>query len=426
MSELGFAFHKIAWAENDKGELPSRLLLLKDGDIGWANLEDIELDAAQAKSIIETFEKHGADIPIDYHHSTVKLEEHPERVTQGGVAPAVGWIKGLDYVDGEGLYADPVEWTDPEAVRSILSKRYKYFSPVIITDAESKAIVALHSVALTNKPRTKAQRELLEAAEQWSARQTGGPDMDKFAKLKANALALAKGLRMEVAQEEEIPEFPAVDESQKLLSRLIDALKADGAAIEDDATLEAVIEAAIAAIEGDGEEEAPTEEEAAAQKAVDTITAELGIKKGDTKLIAAELASLKVKAARHDELDKRVAELEGERKAARVKFLVGEQIEAGKLNPQDEKAMDSARKLAAHDETMFANLFANIRPIVECGQAVTPGSDTKRGLLISEAGKEYDAETAGCAKEFYVAAALEDEGLAALTEAETTKLKGGE
>ncbi len=435
MNELGFAFHKIEWAEHKGGKLPSRLLLLKEGDIGWQNLEGVELDAAQAETIIAAFEKHGADIPIDYHHSTIKLEEHPERITAGGTAPAVGWIKGLDYVEGEGLYADPVEWTDADAVRSILGGQYKYFSPVVARHKDTNKLMWLHSVALTNKPRTIAMRELLDAAEQWLAR-NGDVGMTKFDKLKAVTLALAKGHHIMVAQEEvdEVPEFPAVDESQKLLGKLIDTLKAKGAELEDDAPLEAVIGAAIAMLEDQPEEKAPedtaapTEEESAAQKTVDTIAAELGVTVGDQKKLAAEIASLKFKAVRHDELDKRVAELEGERRAARVKMLMGEQIEAGKLNPHDKKAMDSARKLANHDETMFANLFGSMSPIVEAGQQVT-GHGGKRGTLIAEAGSQYDADPKvglGSTKKSYIAAALSDEGMQPLTDGETETMKGGE
>ncbi|KKN05157.1 hypothetical protein LCGC14_1090140 [marine sediment metagenome] len=434
MNELGFAFHKIEWAEHKSGKLPSRLLLLKEGDIGWQNLEGVELDAAQAETIIATFNEQGADIPIDFHHSTRQLEEHPERITAGGTAPAIGWIKGLDYVAGEGLYADPVVWTDADAAKLILNEQYKYFSPVIARDSETDKILALHSVALTNKPRTIAMRELLDAAEQWLANDKGVKNMTKYQKLLAGTLALAKSHRITVAQEdaEEVPEFPAVDESQKLLGKLIDTLKAKGAELEDDAPLEAVIGAAIAMLEEAPAEEtpeetpAPTEEESAAQKTVDTISAELGV--GDHKMLAAEIASLKVKAVRHDELDKRVAELEGERKAARVKMLMGEQIEAGKLNPHDAKAMDSARKLANHDETMFANLFGSMSPIVEAGQQVT-GHGGKRGTLIAEAGREFDADpkvALGSTKRSYIAAALSDENMAKLTDAERETLKGGE
>ena len=154
---LGIGFCSIELGAG-KGKPPTRFLLLKDGDIGWSNLKGVKLDAEQAANIIEAFVTHGVDLVIDYEHATPAIDSGKR-----DKAPAAGWIKGLVYVKGEGLYADPVEWTEG-AIDEIEKREYKYSSPVIVYDEDTLKIKRLHSVALTNKPRTIGQAELLAAA----------------------------------------------------------------------------------------------------------------------------------------------------------------------------------------------------------------------------------------------------------------------
>jgi phage I-like protein len=76
---------------------------------------------------------------IDYEHQSLK----------GGQAPAAGWIKDLE-VREDGLWAK-VEWTG-QAEEYLKRREYRYFSPVLRLDPESRRPQELMNVALTNIP----------------------------------------------------------------------------------------------------------------------------------------------------------------------------------------------------------------------------------------------------------------------------------
>lgn len=137
-------------------DAPTRMLLLNDGDIGWAGLEGVTLDQEQADAIIKHFEAQGAELVIDYHHASKAVEDG-----EAARAPAAGWITALAYVKGEGLYGT-IRW-NAKAAQEIEAEEFKYLSPVILTEQKTGEIGLLHSVALTNRPRTIDAPELLAA-----------------------------------------------------------------------------------------------------------------------------------------------------------------------------------------------------------------------------------------------------------------------
>ena len=95
----------------------------------------------------------GNEIVFDYEHQTVK----------GTQAPAAGWIKELAWEDGVGIKAR-VEWTD-KALEYIANGEYRYFSPVFFTRKIDRRVCGLHSVALTNTPKTKNLTPILAKLE---------------------------------------------------------------------------------------------------------------------------------------------------------------------------------------------------------------------------------------------------------------------
>ena len=131
---------------------PASVLLAPWGEVVSANGTFV-LDGAAGRSVIEAFDAHGTDIPIDYEHQSLG----GAYASPNGQAPAAGWIKGLRVVapktagDGKaGLFAD-VEWTET-AREKLAAKEYRYLSPVVIVRTEDRRVTALHSAALTNKP----------------------------------------------------------------------------------------------------------------------------------------------------------------------------------------------------------------------------------------------------------------------------------
>ncbi len=91
------------------------------------------------------------DIPmlvIDYEHASLgaKWANSPREAGK-----AAGWFRVECRPDG--LFATDVEWTD-EGAEDLRGKRFRYFSPVIDFDEETREITAVINCALTNNPAT--------------------------------------------------------------------------------------------------------------------------------------------------------------------------------------------------------------------------------------------------------------------------------
>lgn len=82
-------------------------------------------------------------IVIDYDHQTLTAQ------ATGTKAPAAGWIKRVEWLSGQGLFAD-VEWT-AAAKAHIDAKEYRYISPVIQYD-QAGVVVGMALAALVNFP----------------------------------------------------------------------------------------------------------------------------------------------------------------------------------------------------------------------------------------------------------------------------------
>ena len=421
---LGFLFHRIPKAKT--GELPDRFLLLRDGDIGWAGLDDVYLDEDSAAQIIARFKEQSVQVPIDYEHATISVDKGTTTK-----APAAGWIRGLEYIEGEGLYATDVEWTD-EAAEEIGEKEYKYISPVIFTSDETGEIIGFHSCALTNKPRTKGQMELLAATDRFAATLTlGGATMPKK-KANKGAVTGKAGVMQLIAktlaaQDEETPEYPAISDDQQAIGDLIEALKGAGMDLADDAPLAEVLAAAIALIEG-----GTTEEEEAPQEASEKAKAEGKKEKTATEEITSEtteMATQRCKALAFDAVNDRLKVLEADREKGRIDALVNEQIKAGKILPDNADAIKAARALAAKDEKIFTALYGSMVAICPPGETMhegsTSGAFNRRIKVIKAACKEHDDTGGACAfgaaKRHHINASLMDEGLAVLTDDEAEK-----
>ena len=81
---------------------------------------------------------------IDYEHQTLHKEAN------GQPAPAAGWIHGLRWLDGKGLYAE-VELTQ-RARELVAAGEYRYFSPVFEYAKGTGDVVRVLMGALTNHP----------------------------------------------------------------------------------------------------------------------------------------------------------------------------------------------------------------------------------------------------------------------------------
>lgn len=136
-------------AEAGNGKVPEWVLLFADGVGELQTGEKYLVDQVSFDLITERIASQGNEVVWDYEHQTV----------HGGKAPAAGWIKALRYDEGVGIMAK-VEWTE-EAAGYLARKEYKYFSPVFGVRASDNRVIGLHSVALTNTPKTKNMQPIV-------------------------------------------------------------------------------------------------------------------------------------------------------------------------------------------------------------------------------------------------------------------------
>ena len=125
--------------------VPQRVLVAPWGLVESTN-GTFFVDEESARLVLEAFEAHGTDLPIDYEHQTLGGSYS----SPSGQAPAAGWIKRLLAEPGVGLLAE-IEWTE-QGSKMLASREYRYLSPVALIRKSDRKLVAIHSAALTNKP----------------------------------------------------------------------------------------------------------------------------------------------------------------------------------------------------------------------------------------------------------------------------------
>ena len=136
---------------------PSRVQLLPHGkfrgtDGQPAHADHFYLDTAVASRLIDTVRQRKNKMVIDYEHQTLKTADN------GHPAPAAGWFKDLEYVEGEGLFATDVEWT-AAASTMIANREYKYISLVFPYDRNGVP-TNVYNAGLTNFPAIDGMQEL--------------------------------------------------------------------------------------------------------------------------------------------------------------------------------------------------------------------------------------------------------------------------
>ena len=159
----------LAAASVAAGPVPAEVVIVPWGEVASSN-GSFTVDGESARLVVERFEAHGCDLPIDYEHQTLG----GEYTSPTGQAPAAGWIKRLEARPGQGIIAH-VLWTDP-AAKQLAARQYRYLSPVAIVRKSDRKLVALHSVALTNKPAIVGMTPIVNAED---AGDRGADDSDR-------------------------------------------------------------------------------------------------------------------------------------------------------------------------------------------------------------------------------------------------------
>jgi len=129
--------------QTEAGSLPEWIRLLPMGKVELVDSrQPFEVDQESLAAMVADFEARGVDLVIDYEHQSLK----------GDRAPAAGWIKHLE-ARADGLWAR-VEWT-PQAREYLSRREYRYFSPVLRLNPETRKPTVLMQVGLTNVPAIK-------------------------------------------------------------------------------------------------------------------------------------------------------------------------------------------------------------------------------------------------------------------------------
>ncbi|GKT18560.1 phage protease [Acidovorax sp. SUPP2522] len=116
----------------------------RSGDVRPEDVPAWRIDAASAAAVIQRFNARQKPLVVDYEHQTLNKEKN------GQPAPAAGWPRSLEWVEGEGLFGI-VEMT-ARAAAAIDGKEYLYFSPVFSYSKTDGTVLEVLMGALTNDP----------------------------------------------------------------------------------------------------------------------------------------------------------------------------------------------------------------------------------------------------------------------------------
>lgn len=148
--------------------LPAGLFRSTDGSGRPDNVAGWLMNAQIAQRIAASLAVRKDDVLIDYEHQSLRAGK------EGGIAPAAGWFKRVEWREGDGLYATDARWTD-KAAAMISAKEYRFISPVFTFDNRTGEVQSLLSVGLVNQPALDGLTDLAAA----SACHTGNRDTDR-------------------------------------------------------------------------------------------------------------------------------------------------------------------------------------------------------------------------------------------------------
>jgi phage I-like protein len=119
---------------------------------------DVTYSARSQKACAEFAATLGRALVIDYEHASLTAAESRSPKDAGEAA-------GFFTVDAraDGLYATQVEWVG-DGAEKLTSKKFRYFSPVVLLDPKTREALGVVNAALTNNPATNGQQYLVASA----------------------------------------------------------------------------------------------------------------------------------------------------------------------------------------------------------------------------------------------------------------------
>jgi phage I-like protein len=172
------------------GQSTLSIQLLPEGDFRPSDGRELapghwHIDQAVAKQVMRRFGQLANPRVLDYEHQTLHKESN------GQPAPAAGWITGLEWREGSGLWGT-VELT-ARGRDSIASGDYRYVSPVFSYDRHTGNVLDIQMAALTNTPAIDGMEPLaLRAAATFGITTDEETPMNKLLAAVVAALALGQ------------------------------------------------------------------------------------------------------------------------------------------------------------------------------------------------------------------------------------------
>lgn len=206
----------------------------RSGDIRPEDVPAWRIDAASAAKVIERFKARRKPLVVDYEHQTIHKEQN------GQPAPAAGWPKSMEWVEGEGLFG-MVEMT-ARAAAAIDGKEYLYFSPVFAYSKVDGTVLEVLMGAITNDPGIQGMQPLSLMA---AATAAFLPSLDLSQEPSVNpllkALLASLGLPETTTEDAAVAALNALGPLQALQARAATAVAACTAlSLPQDATADAV------------------------------------------------------------------------------------------------------------------------------------------------------------------------------------------
>lgn len=140
--------HRLTASSVDPGDgnLPSEFRIFNAG-VNTSTHGSVTFTEASAKSVMDEYRLHGAQLPLDLEHLALDPDAPNFR------SDAMAWFDLAVRKDAKGqseLWAVNVKWT-PEGERRLREKSQRYTSPAFFTNAEGE-VVRVVNVALTSLP----------------------------------------------------------------------------------------------------------------------------------------------------------------------------------------------------------------------------------------------------------------------------------
>ena len=130
---------------------PSEVLLFGYG-VTKTRKGDFVLTPECANQVILKYKEHGVDVALDFEHGMLEPDGKP--------APAAGWAH-LD-LRTDGIWLTDIKWT-PKMLEYLKNGEYRYLSPAFDVNPDTREIVEIINVAVTNLPATDHIEALVAA-----------------------------------------------------------------------------------------------------------------------------------------------------------------------------------------------------------------------------------------------------------------------